>query len=390
MGNNLAVKVTADVTDLTAQMAVARAEYNATTAALREAVKASIASGQANIAASQNVQQAAENVARARTAYTTVSESAREAGVSISGFASRARAETEGVGGAFESMAGKVNTALKFTGVGVAIEGVRKLMEVFGEASERANQIRSMSEVLGVTTTQFQAMQVAAEEAGIGSEVMFRGTEKLVTVLNEARDGSGAAIEKLKALGITNEQIGDKSFAAAQMIAFLSQRLNDSSTSAQTMAAITKDLGARAALVAEGIKQLGGNTDEWNKKAAEANALSDAQLSRLHEIGAWWGIVGRSIKNAGAQLAIWSADAVQTVVKTQQAMAEAEAGLTSIGGATAGGWGGTEKSDAQVQAQQQLAAEVQKGNAAITKDTLDSIRDQIEGTKQGRDRKSVV
>lgn len=393
MANNLSVSVTADVADLQSKFAIARAETNALTAEMNKLAKAS-AAGIIDPAGSARLQQVAGDMLRARGQAAGFADELQKAGVSAGGFGSRMKKEAEGVGGAFEGMSGKVNAALNFTGIGLAIEGVHKLMEAIGEASQRANEIRSMSEVLGVTTTQFQAMQIAAEEAGIGAEMMFRGEEKLVKILNDARDGSGAAIEKLHALGISNEQIRDKSFAAAEMIAFLSGRLNDSTTAASEMAVMAKELGARAALVAEGIKQLGSNTEEWNKKAAEANALSDAQLTSLHETGAWWGIVGKAIENASAKTVVWSSEnlgaikAAAMMIPQLGSLATAfdRVKMPDIGGNAGQATGKIDRSGAaegEAAAQAAQLGAVQLGSSAITKATLDSIRDQIEGTKQG-------
>ncbi len=260
MSNNLSVKVTADVADLNSNFLIAQARANALATELRVLAKAT--GGIADPAGIAGMQQLSGNLIAARQ----------------------------------------------------KVEGIHKLSEAITEVGQRANEIRSMSEVLGVTATQFQAMQVAAEEAGIGAEQMFRAEEKLVNILNEARDGSGAAIEKLKELGISNEQIRDKGFDGAQMIAFLSGRLNDSSTATAEMAAMLRTLGSRAAIAAEGIKQLGSDTGEWNAKAAEANALSDGQLKRLHEMGASWGILGKQIENAGAKILIWSVDSAKAVL----------------------------------------------------------------------------
>jgi hypothetical protein len=377
--SNLAVKVTADITSLQTQFAIAQATTRGLTSEMNALARES-AKGIIDSAGSARLQQLSGDMLRSRQATAGFASELQKAGFAAGSFTKQA----QGVGGAFESMASGVNTALKFTGIGLAIEGVRKLIDVVGEASQRANEIRSMSEVLGITATQFQAMQVAADEAGISDEKLFRAEEKLVTILNEARDGSGAAIEKLKGLGLSNDQIRDKSFGAAQMIAFLAERLNNATTAVAEMAAISKELGARQALAAEGIKQLGSNTDEWNKKAAEANGLSDAQLARLHEIGAWWGIVGKQIENAKDKLVVWIANANKsTQLAAMQGAGIIAQPVTPNQGHAEGKIDRSGNADAQSDGQAKVLAETQASNTAITKNTLDAIRDQIEATKQG-------
>ena len=137
--------------------------------------------------------------------------------------------------------------------------------------------------MLGVTTTQLQAMEHAAEEAGVSTEQLFRAAEKLTQSLAEARAGSTKAIDTMHSLGVTNDQLADKSFTNVDLLAQLSARLNDAGTASQTMAALTKELGARAAVAAEAIKNLKENTAEWAQVIAAIGGPTDAQTKALKE-----------------------------------------------------------------------------------------------------------
>lgn len=390
--NTLSVKITADIVDLQSKFAVAKAQVSGLTAEMNKLAKQS-AAGILDPAGSARLQQVTGDMLHARGEAAQFAKQLNEAGISVGGFASRAKSETGGVAGAFEAMAGKVNAALAFSGVGLAIEGIRKLTEVISEAATRATEIRTMSEVLGVTTTQYQAMQVAAEEAGVTDEQLFRATEKLTQIMTDARNESGGAIEKLKMLGITNEQIRDTTFGAAEMIAFLSSQLNDGRIGAAEMAALSRELGARGAVAAQAIKELGGNTEEWRKKADAVNGLLPPQIEHLHEIGVEFGMIGRIMENTISKTVLWGADSEKAVAAASAmipglgALAEAfdliKPQKIEMPGGPAGGkvhLTGAENTAADQAAQ--LAA-THEGGAAITKDTLDAIRDQIEATKQG-------
>jgi hypothetical protein len=400
MGNNLAVKVTADVADLNSNFLIAQARANALATELRALAKAT--GGIANPAAIAGMQQLSGDLIAARQKVAGMAEELGKAGVSAGGFGNRMRTETQGIGGAFESMSGMVNNALKFSGIGLAIEGIHKLSEAITEAGQRANDIRNMSEVIGVTGTQFQAMQIAAEETGIEANQLFRAMEKLVNVLHEARDKSGAAVEKLKELGITNDQINNKAFDAAQMMAYFSSRLNDASTAASEQEAMLKVLGPRVALASRAFKELGSDVGVWTQKVREANGTTDEQNKRLSEMAAYWAHIGRQIENATSKMLIWSADATKGAQLASMAAALTAPGLAGVAALTApeppkpaaqgsvsgkidrsGGAAASADADARSAAAQRAQAAIAAANAAITKDTLDSIRDQIEGTKQG-------
>ncbi|MEO8313239.1 MAG: hypothetical protein ABI645_00460 [Pseudomonadota bacterium] len=209
----------------------------------------------------------------------------RDASSSVKDHSAKIKESLEGAKSGIEGMRDAMKSFTELAGIGIAVEAIKMVGEALIRMGERAIEIRTMSEVLNVTTTQFQGMGEAAEEAGVSEEKLFRATERIVGVLDEARAGSAAAIEKITSLGITLDQVNDKSFGTAQMLAALSARLNDSATAGETMSALTKELGPRAAIAAIAIKALGDNVEHWNEKAAEANALTEQQLAILARAG---------------------------------------------------------------------------------------------------------
>jgi hypothetical protein len=200
MSNNLSVKVTADVADLTAKFAIARANVSALTSEVNSLARAS-AAGTIDPAGTAKLQQFATDLVHAKANAAALSQQLK--GV---------REASGGIGGALEGLQASMSKAFAITGIAAAGAAVMKVGEEIIELGERALRIRTMSAVLGVTTTQFQAMQVAAEEAGVSEEVFARASEKLTVMLEEARSGSGKAIEKLHQLGITTAEIANPTF----------------------------------------------------------------------------------------------------------------------------------------------------------------------------------
>ncbi len=190
MANNLDVRITADVADLQQKFAIAKAEASALGSEMAKLAKDSAAGvgpiDQGKFAA------LAENLVHARA-------EASSYGAQIKASAE----ETVGFGTAIEEARGHLSTPFQVTGAAAAIEAVRGMAEAIQGMGERATEIRSMSEVLGVTQAQFQAMGAAAEEAGVDSKQFFIASERLNNNLREARDASGPAIANLRQLGLT-------------------------------------------------------------------------------------------------------------------------------------------------------------------------------------------
>src|SRR5437879_6821 len=224
MADNLSFKITADVADLTAKFAVARAEASALTSEMNKLARAT-AAGTIDPAGSARLNAAAGAMLQARQ---RADELAQALG--------RTHQVAGGVGGALEQMAGSFNTALKLTGIGIAIEGLRRLGSLISDLGARATEIRALSEILNVTTDQIQAMGVAAERGGTSQELFARAGEKMIGELQKAREGSGAAVNTLRQLGVTLEQIHDPTFNLNELFQLLHDRLTNATTAQATMA----------------------------------------------------------------------------------------------------------------------------------------------------------
>lgn len=274
-----------------------------------------------------------------------------------------------------EDLGASMSLALETAGVMLAVEAVTRLSEKLQEMGERAIQIQSMGIVLGVTTDQVQGLGEAGEQAGVKSEMLFRALEKLKQLLDEARGGSADAIDKFLAMGLTLEQITDKSFGTAEMVAALSARLNDAATATETMNALTKELGARQAMSAVAIKEVGGKVENLTEKMKEVNGLSDYQIGRLKEMGVWWKDVGNWIGNASAKLTVWSADVMRAYADAQ--VAEDAARFGPAGGADSKGQRGPAQGHAASRSGDSMIEELNKE----TKARMKAIEEEMAATR---------
>lgn len=386
----LETKVTADIVDLQAKFAVAKAEYAALQSQMRQLASES-AKGLLDPAGEAQLRAVAEEFLHAK-------ETARQFQEEIN----RTKDSTASVGSALEEIRGKISTAFDVTGVTAAIGAITFVTEKITELGERATQMRTMAEVLQVSTDEFQAMQVAADRAGVPIETFERAQTRLIALLEQARDGSGAARVKLEAMGISLNQIRDPAFNINQLLQVLHDRLNDATTASQTMTAIVVELGARGALSAEAIKNYDGSFQAVKKTTEEVNALSKEQIDRLHDMATGWKEIVTWTENAGSKALAWAGDfasamdkAVSAAIKAHPILATALGG--AFGGATGatvaavassgGGTGASEKA-AKDAAQAASAAKAALDPIAAAQDQLTekdllSLKTAIEAYKQG-------
>lgn len=218
-----------------------------------------------------------------------------------------------GLGSILEDMQGKFAAAFQVTGIAVAYEAINKVGEMIESLGARALQMKTVADVLGVTTDQFQAMQVAAEEAGVGSEVLTHAGEHLVSILNEARNGTGSAIDKLMMLGVTAAQIADPTFTLNDLLQVLHDRLTNTATAQSTMNELIQVLGARAALAAEALKLYDGSAESVAAVMAKMNGLSSEQIDKASELKVKWGEFTTQMTNASEKTLLFVASMGQWI-----------------------------------------------------------------------------
>lgn len=290
MPNNISVAVSADVTDLQVKFAVAKAETTGLTSEMNKLARQS-AQGIIDPAGQAKLQEVAGDLIKARAETAALSAEMKE----MSG-------ATQGVGGALEEMQGKLSSAFQITGIAAAVEAARMFGETIERLGERAVTIRTTSDVLDITGEQFQAMEMAAEEAGVGMDTLTRAAEKMNVTLLEARQGSSAAIEKMLSLGVTAQQIQDPTFKVNDLLQTLHIRLTDAATAQSTMNELMKDLGPRAALAAEALKNYDGSAEGVREAMNAINGLTEEQTHKLQEAKTWWGELGTSVENVSSKI----------------------------------------------------------------------------------------
>lgn len=188
-------------------------------------------------------------------------------------------------------------------GVGLVVGAILGVEKGLTALSDRATDIGRSAAVARTTAEEWQGMAAAARAAGVETSSVLTVLTALNGKLDDARKGSSEAIDQLRALGLTLEQINDPTLTTAQLWDILRDRLDDGGSSARTTAEMVKQLGAEGYDVAQAMRAAAAGAEAFN-------ALSDEQIRRLQSMGHWWSNLGDAIGNTASKLAIWTADAI--------------------------------------------------------------------------------
>src|SRR5207237_850159 len=105
------------------------------------------------------------------------------------------------------------------------------------QAKQRADEL---AQALGRTH------QVAGGVSGAAPpKSCSRAGERMIGERQKAREGSGSAVNTLRQLGVTLEQIHDPAFSLNDLFQLLHERLTNAATSQATMATLLSQLGPR-------------------------------------------------------------------------------------------------------------------------------------------------
>lgn len=311
MGSNVQVKITADVAGLQAKFAIARAEVNALGSEFRK-LASSAALGNLDAAGGAKLVSLSQELL-----------GAKQRAAALASQMEATRASAGGLGGAIADIRGKISSAFAFTGIAAAAASIAALSSKLVELGARAAEIRATADVVGITVQQYQALGEAADEAGVPTQSLVQVSERLAGMLQQARDGSGAAAEKLKLLGLSNQEITSTTFTANDALGVLHARLTDSATAWTEQNRLIEAFGRRGAPAIEILKSYSGSEADVAAAMERVNGLTAAQVSSAASLYA-------SYKQAGTYLANTFTKALDATAEGVSRAAEASVAAFKI------------------------------------------------------------
>ena len=129
--------------------------------------------------------------------------------------------------------------ALLDKGMAMAEQGFRF---VFNSAKKYAD-IADKAQKAGIDGEDFQRLAAAAEEAGVSMQTVGKAARELRILMKDATAGNQLAINKLKALGFTEEQVRAGNIKATDVFLQLANAMEQAGTDADKLAILTAIFG---------------------------------------------------------------------------------------------------------------------------------------------------
>ena len=200
--SNVDVKITADVVDLQAKLAIAKAESSALTSELNKLARQAAQSGGAmSTEARAGLTAAAEAAVRAKTEMAQLSSQLKSSQDSSFSFAGGLSAIKGGL-----ATLGVVVTAGEFLNFAENVE-------------KSAAELQHESEVLQLTVTSYQAFRNAAIDSGVQTDVADMAIKRFSRSVADASEGTGKAAVDFFNMGISLNQ--PKEAILQQVAAFM-------------------------------------------------------------------------------------------------------------------------------------------------------------------------
>lgn len=172
-----------------------------------------------------------------------------------------------------------LGAAAKAAGVAIAavgtaaVAGTKALADMTTSGAEYADSILTQSEVTGIATDKLQEYKYAAELIDVSTETLTNSMAKNIKSMSSAADGTGAAAEAYKALGVevTNSDgsLRDSQEVYWELIDALGTVENETERDALAMQVLGKGAQELNPLIKAGSKRM----KELGKQAHDAGAV---------------------------------------------------------------------------------------------------------------------
>lgn len=222
----------------------------------------------------------------------------------------QAQRKSDRLGRSFDGITGKLGTltkAMATLGVGLSVAGLVRYTRATMLALD---QQAKLARAIGGSTAALQALDRAADRAGVQKSELASAATRLNQRLGEVIATGKGADDTFKALGITAQELAamdiDERFAA------ISDRMRDAGMSSQEMSHHLRQLGIRQASV---ITLLQGGGDEIRKSREAVDRLgvtiSEVDARQIEAANDAMAEAGRVFEGIGNRLAVAVAPAVE-------------------------------------------------------------------------------
>jgi hypothetical protein len=307
MADNLSVAVTADTSDLRAQLALAQGDVRAFTSETKKLVDSIRAGGDAGGMLRGQLEQVVGAAANAKSNVVQLTSALRDNKAATVEHATGIKAVNDALGGLTAPLSGAIGGLKEFAEVaGIAFVGemVGKVVEMAKSMAELGDTTIKLAASVGTTPAEFSSMSAAMRIAGGDAEAAARTMERLGANLDTAlRDPSSKAADAFRRLGITEEQLKGTNGDLEATLKLLADAFLRTKDSMQKTDAFREILGRGFESLVQYLMHGSAGIDEFKKRAEETGAaLNSTTIRALADTGKKMNTLGGAAKALGAYL----------------------------------------------------------------------------------------
>jgi len=216
-----------------------------------------------------------------------------------------AAVELEKLGLAAKKTASDVGV-LKTLAVGrVFIDGIQAVFSTFSGFAQGAfdavESTANLSRELGISYSQLQELQIAADLAGVSTDTLGKAFTKAQLAIAKASQGGAEAVKALSAIGLSASDF--QGLSSSEQFTLIANAINGITDPAQRAAAAVSIFGKSGAELLPVFRELGGNLATSREFLAQfGGGLTDLQVGRVNELGDTFQLAGKSIELVGQKI----------------------------------------------------------------------------------------
>jgi predicted HicB family RNase H-like nuclease len=316
MADNLSVSVTADTSELRAQLALAQADLRAFGAETRKLASDIRSGGDAGGVLRSQLEQVAGQFNNAKSNVVSFTAALRDHNAAHQ----EAATGIKGVNEALEGMVSPIKGAVGGLGQMAEILGVafatERLVEFAKEMGELGERTLNMAAAVGTTPEKFSLLSVALGLAGGNAETASRTLERLGKNISTAiATPTSQAAQAFKALGITEAQLQKASTDLEYGLRLLAEKFVEFQDTPSKTAAYFAILGRGMENLVPLFRKGGEGLDEFTAKARDTGAVLTNQTAQaMADTGEKIRVLDTTLEGAGVQGFLALKGAIDTAI----------------------------------------------------------------------------
>ena len=209
-----------------------------------------------------------------------------------------AAVELEKLGLAAKRTANDVGV-LKTLSIGRAfVDGIQSVFNTFSGFAQGAfaavESTSNLSRELGISYSQLQELQIAADLAGVSTDTLGKAFTKAQVAITKASQGGADAVKALSAIGLQASDF--QGLSSSQQFTLIANAINGITDPAQRAAAAVSIFGRSGAELLPVFRELGGNLLAAQNLLAKFNGgLSTIDVGRINSLGDTFQLAGQAV-----------------------------------------------------------------------------------------------